>query len=108
MKLAGYAEFPVAPVVMVPSGGVALSSGLLLLRRTRKKANNRTTMATMVPPMDAPTMAPTGVEEEDPDELAADVAPAEEVVAVPLVVVSVVAATGLSSTTVRSIRSRVI
>jgi hypothetical protein len=107
MKLAGYGEGPVAPVMMVPSGGVALFSVLLLLRRKRKKTNTRTTMTARVPPIDAPTMAPTGVEEEDPDELAADVAPAEEVVAV-LLVLSVVAPTGLSSTTVRSIRSRVI
>jgi hypothetical protein len=77
MKLAGYGEYPVAPVMMVPSDGVALSSGLLLLRRTRKNTNNRTTMAARVPPIDAPTMSPTGVEEEDPDEWAADVAPAE-------------------------------
>jgi hypothetical protein len=91
---------------MVHSVGVAFSSGLLLLPRKRKKINNRTAMAARVPPADTPIIVPTGVEEEDPDELAADVAPAEEVVAVPLVL-SVVAATGLSST-VRSIRSRVI
>ena len=92
--------------MMVPSGGVVSSALLLLLRRTRKKNNNRMTIAARVPPIDAPTMAPTGVEEEDPDELAADVAlREEEVVAVPLVVV---APTALSSTTVRSIRSRVI
>jgi hypothetical protein len=62
-------------------------------------------MAARVPPTDAPTMVASV--EEDLDELAADVAPAEEVIAVPLVL-SVIAATGLLSTTVRSICSRVI